>query len=322
MTTAAPLALGLIGCGRLAEAGYLPALAGTGRFRLTAVADPDPRRTATIVRRADREHGITRHVGADDLIEHADVDAVVVAGPAATHLASAALAAEADVPVLVEKPPAPDAAGARRLAQLAPRPWVGFNRRFDPGAAALRRRIADAGDTELELELAIRYRRRAWSPVTVRDDALLDLGTHLVDWVRWLTGAEVDQIVRAELSTERATVELRTSRGSATLRARTDRVHRESIGVRDGEGRRIAAHRLGGPVDAVTGRVRHRHRPGALVHTLTDQLEAFADAVETGGHPVLATADDGLAAMLVLDAARRSHRTGGPARITSPVGGG
>ncbi len=318
MTTIAPLTLGLIGCGRLAELGYVPALAGTARFRLTAVADPDPRRTATVTR-AVATRGVTSHTGADDLIEHADVDAVIVAGPAATHVPDAAVAVEAGVPVLVEKPPATDAAGADRLAQLAPHPWVGFNRRFDPGAAALRRRIAEVGD--VDVELTIEYRRRAWSPVTVRDDALLDLGTHLVDWVRWLTGAEVDEVVRAELSPARATVELRTGRGSATLHARTDRIHRERISAQDGAGRRIAVHRLGGAADAVAGRVRRRNRPGSLVASLAQQLEAFADAVETGTHPVLATAGDGLAAMLVLDAARRSDRTRRPVAITAPVGG-
>jgi predicted dehydrogenase len=319
VTRTAPLTLGLIGCGRIAEAGYLPALAASGRFRLSAVADPDPRRTATVLRRADPAGGITCHAGAGELLERADVDAVIVAGPAATHLASAALAVAADVPVLVEKPPAPDADDARRLAQLTPRPWIGFNRRFDPGAAALRRRIDEAG--EVDLELTIHYRRRSWSPVTVRDDALLDLGTHLVDWARWLTGAEVDEVVRAELGPERATVELCTSRGPTTLHARTNRVHRESIRVRDGQGRPIAVHRRGGTAAALVGRVRRRNHPGTLVDTLARQLEAFAAAVESGTHPVLATADDGLAAMLVLDAARRSDRGRGPVRVTAPVGG-
>ena len=45
-------------------------------------------------------------------------------------------------PTLVEKPPAVDAADAAGLAAISPAPWVGFNRRFDPGAAAVRAAVA------------------------------------------------------------------------------------------------------------------------------------------------------------------------------------
>ena len=39
-----PLRLGLIGCGRLAELGYAPAIARLGEVELVAVADPDRER--------------------------------------------------------------------------------------------------------------------------------------------------------------------------------------------------------------------------------------------------------------------------------------
>ena len=64
-------------------------------------------------------------------------------------------------PALVEKPPAPDAAAASGSPRLTPPPWVGFNRRFDPGRAQRAGR-RHRPTSELELELEIAYRRRSW----------------------------------------------------------------------------------------------------------------------------------------------------------------
>ena len=110
------LRLGLVGCGRLAEVGYLPALARVTRFRLVAVADPDP------VRRAAAAPGVDAYGSAEELLAAAAVDAVGVASPVQTHLAAARAAAAAGVTALVEKPPVRDVAEARALAELRPTP--------------------------------------------------------------------------------------------------------------------------------------------------------------------------------------------------------
>jgi YD repeat-containing protein len=317
VTGGEPLALGLVGCGRLAAAGYVPALATSGRFRLVAVADPDPGRSAAIAQLAGDAGVIAQHPDTARLLHDERVDALVVASPVDAHLADASQAAASGVPVLVEKPPAPDAHGAAQLAALSPVPWIGFNRRFDPGARALRARLPSTG--EIDVDLSIAYRRRGWSAHVVHDDALLDLGPHLVDWARWLSGAEVVEVLRAWIAPEQAVVELRLDRGRARLTARTDRPHHERIVVRDGEGRRLGHHRLGGPVAAVVGRV--QRRPGRLVRSLAAQLDAFAEAAAVGSHPVLATAADGHAVMQVLDAARRCGRRGGAVPVATGVGG-
>ena len=113
--------------------------------------------------------------------------------PASAHVADAGRAGAAGVAVLVEKPPAPDAAGAAALAALDP-PWVGFNRRFDPGAP--RAHAVPTTDRSTS-HLEIRYRRQSWGAHAVHDDALPDLGPHLVDWARWLTGSEVHEVIDA-----------------------------------------------------------------------------------------------------------------------------
>ena len=96
------LRLGLVGCGRLAQAGYLPALRRMSRVRLVAVADPDPGRRARVAGLASSDgERVSTHVGAAELIDAAAVDGLVIATPPDAHLRDAALAAEASLPTLV-----------------------------------------------------------------------------------------------------------------------------------------------------------------------------------------------------------------------------
>lgn len=314
-----PLRVGLVGCGRLAELGYLPALGRTGDLRLVAVADPDARRRRRLATLAgDAASGpLADFASADDLLAGTAIDAVVLASPAAAHLRDAAAATAAGVAVLVEKPPAPDAAGAAALAALDPPPRIGFNRRFDPAVRAVREAIPDDGD--LVLDLGIHYRRQSWGAHAVHDDALSDLGPHLVDWARWLSGSEAFAVRAVEISPERATIEVELGRGRARLRAAADRLHREQIEVRDPAGTLLGRHRTGGPVAAIAGRLTPKPHP--LVVSLAAQLDAFARAVRGETVADLGTAADGLATMVVVDAVRASAADHGRTRpVAVPAG--
>ena len=313
-----PLALGLVGCGRLAEVGYLPAVSLSRRVHLVAAADPDATRRSQLAAKASR-HGIDRIATFPDaqrMIDDARLDAVVLATPASAHVADARRAAAAGLAVLVEKPPALDAAAAAELVALSPAPWVGFNRRFDPDAARVRRAVPPTG--ELEVAIGISYRRRSWRAHHVHDDALLDLGPHLVDWATWIAGSDVVEVLRADLGPEHATVELRLDRAHVVVSAATDRVYSERLEVWDSSGRRVDSHRLGGLVDAVRARVDPRRHPSRLVTSLAGQLDAFASAVTTGAATELATAAEGARVMRVIDAARASAATGRSVTLTAP----
>ncbi len=322
-----PLAIGLIGCGRVAEAAWLPALALVPEARLAAVADPDPaRRAAVIAAAAGADSGsVASHESGEALLAAGGVDAVVIATPVDLHLHDATLASVAGIPTLVEKPPAPDLAGAQALAALSPAPWVGFNRRFDPGATALR--AALPRDEPIELRLVLRYRRASWGSVAVRDDALLDLGPHLVDRARWLTGAEPVEVQRARVDADRAELDLRLSRGRARIEVAADRVYEEGIVARSPEGDLLGTHRLGGPLAGLLARIPRPGRapePSPLVISMAGQLRALIDAVGpvTAGLGLdagpLGRADDGVVAMAVIDAARASAAQGRtmPVRFT------
>jgi predicted dehydrogenase len=294
-----PVRLGLVGAGRLAQVGYVPAAAAAHDVALTAVAEPDPLRRGRVAALAG---GVPAFPDAGALLAGAEVDALVLATPAAAHLADARAAASAGLPVLVEKPPAPDRGGAVALAALRPAPFVAFNRRFDPRIAALRATVPPGAEVALFLEIG--YRRRGWGAHAVADDALLDLGPHLVDLARWITGAEVTDVRRAEVAPEHAAFDLVLGAARARVRCATDRMHRERLVVRRRGGGRIGRYRAGGLAAAVAGRLPLPGRQHPLVATLTAQLEAFARTVRGAADPTLGRAADGVAVMTVIDAVR------------------
>ena len=298
------LRIGLVGCGRLAELGYVPAIARTRAVQAVAVADPDPGRRQRLAERT----GAVAEVDAAALLERGGVDAIVLATPAETHLADARLVAAARVPVLIEKPPAPTFSDAVELARLEPSPWIAFNRRFAPARRELRDALA--GERRLELDLALYYRRRSWDAYTVADDALLDLGPHLIDLARWLCGP-VMRVRALRLTHQRAVLELELERGRAHISGATDRVHSERLAVRDGRGAVVTTEGAGGLAGGLLARLRHRRSEHPLACSLADQLDAFARAARGGADPSLGTARDGVAVMAGVEAARRSgHRRG------------
>ncbi len=291
------LRIGLVGCGRIASVGYVPAIAATGAVELIALADPCEQRGRDLAARVANGTVPSWHPDARSLLESAPVEALVVASPVDQHSDAARHAAAAGLPCLVEKPPGPDLAAARELAELDPAPWVGFNRRFHQGAK-LAAAVPASGPLELELEL--RYRRTSWDAHSVRDDVLLDLGTHLVDLALSLSGGAPAEVRSARAEPERAEIELETARGPALIRCASDRPHLERV-VASWPGRR-AASVTGGLVRGTVGRLTGRPHP--LVGSLSRQLDAFAAAARGGDPGPLASAGEGAATMAVIDAAR------------------
>lgn len=297
----APLRLGLVGCGRLAELGYAPAAQAAKGVEIAAVSDPDRSRRGLLAGKL----GASGHARLDQLLAAGSLDGIVICTPPDDHEQTAIAAAQAGLTALVEKPPAPDAAGALRIAALRPAPWLGFNRRFDQGLAL---EGALPAEGELELNMVLHYRRRSWRPVARGDDAMLDLAPHLVDLALFLT-ASLPLAVRAHSSREHAGLVLGTTRAEAKIECATNRPHHELVEIRGPDGRRVGRAERGGRVSAVVGRLRPAAHP--LVRSLTLQLEAYARALRGDDPGPLATAGEGAAVMRVLDAARRSHAVGG-----------
>jgi predicted dehydrogenase len=297
--------IGIAGCGRIAERGYVPAALAAEGVTIVGFADPDSERLDRCRRLwAEGDAEASGFADAASLLKAVAIDLLVVAAPAGHHVALTTEAAAAGVRSLVEKPPAPDLEGARRLAGLDPQPLVAFNRRFLQGAE-LRGAIPAEGWLELDLEL--RFRRDAWGAHEARDEAILDAGLHLIDLACDLTGSAPIAVRRAELDHERAALELELARGRARLTCATDRGHREAVTVRDRSGKLLGRSTWGGIQTRVAGLL---GKPDPLVLSLQRQLEAVEGA---------ATADDGVAAMAVVEAARRSADLGGAEVTVTPA---
>lgn len=294
--------LGLVGCGRLAERGYLPALRRVDAIRLVAVADPVQERCRALAPDA------AAHEDAAALVASGDVEAVIVATPASGHRRDAEVAARAGLPTLVEKPPAADTSDAIAIAALEPAPWLGFNRRYEPGLERLRSAVPAEGELELALEL--HNPGGSWGSHVVRDDALLALGPHLIDLARWLTGSEIGRVRATELAPDAAVLDLEMERGGARISCATGRPARDRIEVRPAGGGRALRYAGDGSLRRAWRRLLRPGRTEALVHLLARQLEEFAAAVRGTAPRLLAGATDGIPVMAAIEAARRSAREG------------
>jgi predicted dehydrogenase len=315
--------LGVAGCGRITELGYIPAALAAEGATIAAFADPNAERRERCLGLWNDGGGAAR--GFPDLVsllEAEPIDLLVVAAPLQHHLSLAEEAAAAGVRSLVEKPPAPDLPTAQRLAALDPEPLLAFNRRFLQGQE-LRGAIPAEGWLELGLEL--RFRREAWGAHEARDEALLDAGIHLIDLACHLSNATPIAVRQASVEQERAELELELSRGRARIRCATDRSHRESIEVRDRAGRSLARSTWGGLRTRLAGAL---GKPNPLVVSLQRQLEAVGVSLREPphlllpqGHPdrSLASATDGVTAMAVVEAARHSAELDGAEVTVAPA---
>jgi len=108
----AALRVGVLGAGTWGI-NHVRVLAAEPRCRVVAVAEPDESKRALI---AELAPGARWTASPDEVVHAPDIDAVVIASPASTHVALAIAAFAAGKHVLVEKPLANNLADARRVA--------------------------------------------------------------------------------------------------------------------------------------------------------------------------------------------------------------
>jgi len=324
-----PLRLAIFGCGRAAERLYLPALAHVPEARLVAAFDPVAARRELI---AGATPDCRAFASAEALLQSAHVDAAIVASPPETHLAAAALAMCAGVPVLIEKPLATSVDEARQLAALQAESRlpvaVGLNRRWWPPAERLRAVLAErecassdaAGRTTVDMCMTSDV--GAWSPVSGVRDPLDDLGTHQLDLLRYLFDREIVAVAARRTAPLEIRMTVRLEGGvSATCLAGQSNRSQEHVAVTCGGTRyriRTGSERVapdGGVVrraldlsDSVRRRLT-RGRSG-MRRSFERQLRGFVECVRSGAAPRASVAD-GIAALRAVEAARASAAAGG-----------
>jgi myo-inositol 2-dehydrogenase / D-chiro-inositol 1-dehydrogenase len=129
------------------------------------------------------------------------VDAVMVTTPTPAHADAVLAALDAGVATLVEKPLAGDTETMNVLIERAERPGtapllVGFQRRFDPGIAELKRRIVtgEIGDLYVVRATAFDATPPPAEYLPTSGGIFRDLFIHDLDCVPWLVGRPVVQV--------------------------------------------------------------------------------------------------------------------------------
>ena len=255
----------------------------------------------------------------------------IIATDTRQHVPDGLIASEQGLDLLVEKPMAPDAAIASRLRLTARassrKMFIGCVLRFSESLNTVRELLGQVGclhDVRIECQSYL----PAWRPerpyqesYSARADeggVLRDL-IHEVDYAGWLFGwptvlqARVRNLGRLRIEADEATDLLWETAEGSTVSVRLDYLSRPSrrrLRV-SGEHGTLAWDGIEGTVtlalaDAPARVIRSSQTRDEMV---VAQAEAFIQASRGACDPRLATADDGVNALAVCDAARRASES-------------
>ena len=330
-----PIRIAVIGCGNHSRGALQPGLARLPHFDYVAACDLEEALAADCARRYGAGAVYTDY---RRMLDDVRPEAVLVVGPPQLHLEAGLEAAARGIHMFVEKPSAPDLAGAEALADAFRKAGrVGMVGLFWRHAEAFQRAARLAADPAFGasllfdgLYLSPGPRVPLWGATDAEYSFLTDQAIHAVDAMRFLMG-DVDELVaRVGEGADAAfgyAVSLRFSGGAAGSLAVTSFTNAfssrftmhgsagASLEITDAEALRLLARPAvpggrGGYVDQNLAEWRQgwsyagHLRPGYI-----EELVAFARAIRDG-FPPSASLDDGAAALRVCVAILESARTG------------
>lgn len=314
-------------------------LAAHGAARLKHVMDVNHAAAGALAARHGAQVSSTAAALADP-----EVGAVIIASSTDTHADLVIAAARAGKAIFCEKPidlslPRVDEALAAVRAAGVPM-LVGFNRRFDPSFAELRRRIG-AGAIGAVEQVVITSRDPGLPPVEylrVSGGQFRDMTIHDFDMARWMLAAGqdgeepvevfaygaalVDPAVAAVGDIDSSMVLLRTASGRMAHINNSRRAaygYDQRVEVHGSRGRLIAGNRVPTTVEQADAAAVATEKPlHFFLERYADayriELAAFVDAV-ADGTPVPVGPEDGRQALVLAEAALRSLRENRPVRV-------
>jgi predicted dehydrogenase len=333
--------IGVIGIGAIATKYHIPEFSSLPGARLQAFAA----RNASAIRAvADQYHVPDVYDGPDGwkkLVASPEVDAVLISSPSALHAEMAVAAARAGKHLLIEKPVATTVADGRRVVDAARTAdvlgFVAHHRRMRP-VYREGKRLLDAGvaGTVYRVDATLGHAgpefwapHAAWffDPALAGGGAVLDLGIHMADLVLWLLGRRPASVTGCVSTIEKPTS--LDDQGTAVLRfddgclvvltvnwAMRPGVRRVEIIGSQGrlsldeiadEG--VVLERL--LPEPLTQRTRLAPPPANPVGLPTNGCAAAFVAALRGAQTALATLEEGLWALAVVEAWYRAARQGG-----------
>ena len=331
----------VIGAGRHIQLWIAPALARSANAEVVGVWSRQAEHAAALA----ADYAIPRVYNSfEEALADPAVDAVFIATPNNLHAAHATASLRAGKHVLVEKPMAVEAGAAQAAVQAARAAGrllgVGFHLRHHALIAEARRRVA-AGAIGPVLQATAQFNLTSSPPPRLaiphtpwkRDPeqmggagALMGMGVHLIDLLRWLTGQEVTAVSALAAGTTpeqpletvgQALLEFDGGAQGHILYGGRFPLSRNDMVLYGGEGRIVAEQ----VIDVVTGGLLHLTRPegttGWRTETLRlDLIDHYQCEIEAFGEAALHSAPfgadgvDGLRAVEVTSAIIESVRTG------------
>lgn len=320
----------LIGAGRIGKV-HAMAIEGVPGARISHVVDPFPEGAQALAEKYN-----AKLVSEDEAFEIDEIDAYIIASSTNTHSPLLERCAAAKKPAFCEKPIDLDYERAAQCKEAVDAAGItcmlGFNRRFDPNFASLKAQLDNGSVGKLET-LIITSRDPEPPPIeyiNVSGGLFRDMMIHDFDMARWLLGEEptrvyatgsvlVDPAIGEAGDIDTASVTLSTASGTIAIITNSRR-------ATYGYDQRVEAFGAGGMIQANNNLENAVVRSAASgVESAKPQfffLERYADAyrieltkfVESlqNNTPPPATADDGLKALALADAAMRSLQSGQP----------
>ncbi len=272
-------------------------------------------------------------VSIDEILGSKEVDAVAVCSPTDTHADLIERAARARKAIFCEKPIDLDVKRIRACLDVVEETgatlMIGFNRRFDPNFASLRKRVAEGAVGALEI-VCITSRDPSPPPLSyvARSGGLFrDMMIHDFDMARFILGEEpvavsamgsalVDKAIGEAGDVDTAVVIMETRSGKV---AQISNSRRATYGY----DQRVEAHGANGMAHAANVRETTVELAGAHGFTrdkalnffleryeaaYRNELDAFVNAATAGVKP-RPDGEDGLKANLLADAAYQSWKT-------------
>lgn len=316
--------LALLGAGRIGKV-HARAIAEDKRAKLVAVADAFPEAANAIAAASGAAVKTIDEIEADK-----DIDAIIICTPTNTHADLIERFAKAGKAIFCEKPIDLDVNRARAcletVRKVGGKVMLGFNRRFDPHFRAVRREIDKGSIGKVEM-VTITSRDPGAPPadyIKVSGGIFRDMTIHDFDMARYLLGEEIDTVMASasvlvdpkigELGDyDSASLILTTRSGRQAMISNSRRasygydqrieVH-GSLGAVSAENQRPVSIEIA-TKDGYTRPPLHDFFMTRYTAAYAAEISAFIDSLEKGT-PLSPSAEDGLIALALADAALKS----------------